>query len=73
MRSGMVVALRIIPKMLFIWALDTKTTRINRYKVMAELGARLQKYMEQVPLLLGVGLLLANERKYQTKVDKLIH
>ena len=48
-------AVLMLPLMLFIWALDTKKTRINRYRNMVGVGRRLLIFTSLVLPLLGVG------------------
>tara|TARA_B100000965_G_C19152625_1_gene566701 strand:- start:353 stop:586 length:234 start_codon:yes stop_codon:yes gene_type:complete len=52
-----------VPLRLFIWALDTKKTRINRYRsyVMGGAGERLLEFMEFPKQLSGVGVMMAYE------------
>ena len=51
-------AVLMVPLILFIWALDTKKTRINRYRKTGGVGERLLMFTALVQLLSGGGLFL---------------
>ena len=48
-------AVLMVPLMLFIWALDTKRTRINRYRSYGGAGKKLLMFMESAQQQLGGG------------------
>ena len=66
-------AVLMIPLMLFIWALDTKKTRIKRYRKYGWSWKKIAGIYGVSPTTARGGLLLSNESKNQTKVDQLIH
>ena len=60
-------AVLMVPLMLFIWALDTKKTRINRYRSYDWSWKKIAGIYGVSPTTARGGLLISNERKDQIK------